>query len=173
MKSRRAHQITIICPLPAGFYSSARLDGKLPDISGCYEIYHRFIPFLNEEQLRDQHMSASARSPSHCFSHRFPECFLLVFPSAAVSEAMFPHLGRHHASTAAPPGFIVVLVSEACQLIAYCHVFGLQSVEPDCQKLYTFHWDGSFASSLAFQPVAWMFIEFIGLLVSLCHGLCY
>jgi len=56
-------------------------------------------------------MSASAHSPSRRFSHFFPECLLLVFPSAAVAEEIFPRLG-YPASAAAPPAFVIVSVSE-------------------------------------------------------------
>jgi hypothetical protein len=79
---------------PAGSYSSARFGRELPDISGRQEVHHRFIALLHGEQLRDLHVSASARSPSRRFPHLFPERFLLVFPSAAVAEEMFPRLGR-------------------------------------------------------------------------------
>jgi hypothetical protein len=58
------------------------------------------------------HVSASARSTSHCFSHTFSERLQLEFPLAAVAEEMFPHLGRHPASAAAPPAFVIVSVSE-------------------------------------------------------------
>jgi hypothetical protein len=85
------------------------------------------------EQLRDLHVSASARSPSRCFPHLFPERSLLVFQSAAVAEEMFPRLGRRPASAAAPPAFVVVSVSEPCQVRAHWRVPGLQSVEPGCQ----------------------------------------
>jgi hypothetical protein len=85
---------------------------ELPDISSYQEVHHRFIALLHREQLRDLHMSASARSPSCCFPHLFPERFLLVFPSAVVAEEMFLHLSRHPASAATPPVFVVVSVSE-------------------------------------------------------------
>jgi hypothetical protein len=88
------------------------LGRELPDISGCQEVHRRFIALLHGEQLRDLHVSASARSPSRCFPHHFPERFLLVFPSAAVAEEVFPRLGRRPASAVAPPAFVVVSVSE-------------------------------------------------------------
>jgi hypothetical protein len=97
--------------MPTGSCSSARFGRELPDISGHQEVHHRFIAFLHGEQLRDLHVSASARFPSRRFSHLFPEHFLLVIPSAAVAEEMFPCLGRS-ASAAAPPAFVVVSVSE-------------------------------------------------------------
>jgi len=57
-------------------------------------------------------MSASARSPSHRFSHSVVERFLLVFPSTSVAEETFPRLGYCPASAAAPPAFVVISVSE-------------------------------------------------------------
>jgi len=90
MKSRRARRLLLLRPFGR----------ELPDISGCQEVHHRFIALLRGEQLRDLHVSASARSPSRCFPHLFPERLLLVFPSAAVAEEMFPPLGRRPASAA-------------------------------------------------------------------------
>jgi hypothetical protein len=78
------------------------LGRELPDISGRQEVHHRFITLFHGEQLRDLHVSASARSPSRCFPHLFPERSLLVFPSVAVAEEVFPRLGRRPASAAAP-----------------------------------------------------------------------
>jgi hypothetical protein len=66
------------------------------------------VAFLYGEQLRDFHVSASARSPSRRFSHFFPERLLLVFPSAAVAEEMFPRLGR------------VSLFFWACGFLCFC-----------------------------------------------------
>jgi hypothetical protein len=112
-------------------------------------------------------MAAPARSPSRCFPHLFPERFLLVFPSAAVAEKVFPRLGRHPTSAAAPPAFVVVSVSEPFQVCAHWRMPGLQSVEPGFQWLHTIHWDGSLAPSFAFQSVAVMFAAFVGLPLSL------
>jgi hypothetical protein len=50
--------------------------------------------------------------------HRCPERSLLVFPSAAVAEEVFPCLGRF-TSTAIPPALIIVQVSEPFQVRAY------------------------------------------------------
>src|SRR5882757_5930394 len=85
---------------------------ELPDISSYQEVHHRLIALLHGEQLRDLHVSASARSPSRCFPHLFPERFLLVSPSAAVAEEMLPRRGHRRASAAALPAFVVVSVSE-------------------------------------------------------------
>jgi len=82
------------------------------DINSRQEVHHRFIALLHGEQLRDLHVSASARASSRRFTHLFPLHFLLVFPSAAVVEEMFSYLDRRPATTA-PPAFIVVSVSEA------------------------------------------------------------
>jgi len=97
------------------------LGWELSDISGRQEVHHRFIALLHGEQLRDLNLSASARFPSCCFPHRFPEHFLLVFPLAGVAEEVFPCLGRS-ASTAEPPAFVVVLVSELFQVHAYWYM---------------------------------------------------
>jgi hypothetical protein len=70
------------------------------------------ITFVSGKQLRDLHVSASARFPARCLSHRFPQCFLLLSPSAAVAEEVFPHVGRRPASTAAPPAFVVLTMAE-------------------------------------------------------------
>jgi len=85
---------------------------ELPDIGGSQEVHHCLIALLHGEQLRDLHVSASARSPSRCFPHLFPERFLLVSPPAAVAEEMLPRLGNRPTSAAAPPAFVVVSVSE-------------------------------------------------------------
>jgi hypothetical protein len=81
------------------------------------------------------HVSASARSPSHCFPHLFPERFLLVLPSAAAAEEVFSRLGqgRLHTSAAAPPAFVVVSESESFHVRLYWRVPDLQSVESGCQ----------------------------------------
>jgi len=163
MKSRRARRLLLLRPFGR----------ELPDISGRQEVHHRFIALLHGEQLRDLPVSASARSPSRRFPHLFPERFLLVFPLAAVTEEMFPRLGRRPASTAAPPAFVVVSVSEPFQVRAHWRVSGLQSVESGCQWLHTIHWDGSLAPSFAFQPVAVMFAAFVGLPLSLRRRLCF
>ena len=42
---------------------------ELPDIGSYQEVHHRLIALLHGEQLRDLHVSASARSPSRCFPH--------------------------------------------------------------------------------------------------------
>jgi len=86
---------------------------ELPDIGSYQEVYHRLIALLHGEQLRDLHVPASARSPSRCFPHLFPEHFLLVSPSAAVVEEMLPHQGYRPASTAAPPALVVFSVTES------------------------------------------------------------
>jgi hypothetical protein len=112
MKSRRARRLLFLRPLPAGSSSSVHFGWELPDISGRQEVHHRFIALLHGEQLRDLHVSASARSPSRCFPHLFPERFLLASPSAAVAEQMLPRLGYRPASATAPPAFVIVSVSE-------------------------------------------------------------
>jgi len=75
-------------------------------------------------------VSASARSPARCLPYRFPERYLLIFPSVEVAEQVFPCLGRF---TSAPPALVVVSVSEPFQVRAYWRVPGLQSIEPGRQ----------------------------------------
>jgi len=65
---------------------------ELPDVSGGQEVYHRLVTFLHGKQLRNLHISASARFPSCGLSHRRPKHFLLVFPPAAVAEEILPRL---------------------------------------------------------------------------------
>jgi len=146
---------------------------ELPDIGSYQEVHHRLITLLHGEQLRDLHMSASAHSPSRCFPHLFPERILLVSPSAAVAEEMFPSLGHHPAYAAAPLAFIVVSVSEPFQVRARWRVSGLQPVEPGCQWFHIIYWDGSLAPSFALQSVAVMFAAFVGIPLSLRRHLCF
>jgi hypothetical protein len=101
MKSRRARRLLLLPPLPAGSYSSTHFGWELPDIRSRQEVHHRLIALHHGEQLRDLHVSASARSLSSPFPHLFREDFLLVFPSAAAAEEMFPRLGRRPVSAAA------------------------------------------------------------------------
>jgi hypothetical protein len=126
---------------------------ELPDVGSRQEVHHRFGAFLHGEQLRDLHVSASARLPARCLPHRFPERLLLVFPSPAVAEEVFPCLDRS-TSIAAPPAFAVVSVPEPFQVRAYWRVPGLQSIELGRQWLHTSHWDRSHAPGLALQFVA-------------------
>jgi hypothetical protein len=64
------------------------------------------------KQLRDLHVSSSARFPVRRLSHCHPWCFVLVSPTAAVVEEVFPRLGRHPASATAPPAFVVISLAE-------------------------------------------------------------
>jgi hypothetical protein len=48
------------------------------------------IALFHRKQLRDLHVSASARFPARHLSHRFPECFLLASPPAAMAEEVLP-----------------------------------------------------------------------------------
>jgi len=171
MKSRRARQPLLVWALPAGSCSSTRFRQELVDISGRMEVHHRLVAFLDGEQLRDFHVSASARSPSSRFSHLSPQCLLLVFPSAAVAEEMFPRLGCP-GSTATPPPFVIVSVSELFKVCAHWRVSGLQLVDSRCPRLHANHRDGSLAPSLAFQPVAMTLAAFVGLPLSLRRRLC-
>jgi len=85
---------------------------ELPDIGSYLEVHPRPIALLHGEQLRDLHVSASARTLSRCFPHLCPERLLLVSPLAAVAEEMLPRLGHCPASGAGPPTFDVVSVSK-------------------------------------------------------------
>jgi len=146
---------------------------ELPDVSGRQEVHHRLVAHLHGEHLRDLHVTASARSPSRCLPHLFPERLLPVFPSDAVAEEMFPRLGRPPASAAAPPACIVVSVSEPFYVRGHWRVSGLRSAESRCQCLHAILWDGSLAPSFALQPVAVVFVAFVSLSFSLRRRLCF
>jgi len=66
---------------------------ELSDVSSRQEIHHRLIALFHGKQLRDLHVSVSARFPARHLPHRFPEHFLLVSPPAAVAEEVLPRLG--------------------------------------------------------------------------------
>jgi len=146
-------------------HSSGR---KLPDVSSCQEVHHRFVAFLHGKQLRDLHMSASAHFPARCLPHRFPEHLLLVFPSPAVAEEVFPCLD-YSTSIAARPAFVVVSVPEPFQVRAYRRVPRLQLIESGHQWIHTSHWDRSLAPGLALQSVAAVLAALVGLPLCLCH----
>jgi len=126
MKSGRACRLSLLLLLRT-------FGWELPDIGSYQEVHHHPIALLHGEQLRDLHVSASARSPSRCFPHLFPEHLLLVSPSAAVAEEMLPRLGHRPASTATPQAFVVVSVSEPFLVRSHWRVSRFQSVEPGCQ----------------------------------------
>jgi len=168
-----ARSLLFLRPLSAGSASSVHLGTELPDISIRQEVHHHFIALLHREQLTDLHVSASARSPSHCLPPLLPQRSLLVFPSAAVAEEMLPRLGYHPASTASPPALVIVSATEPFQVHPHPRVSGLQSVEPGCQRFHTIHWDGSLASSYAFQSIAVGLTEFFSLPLSLRCRLCF
>ena len=107
MKSGRARRLLLLLLLLLRTFGR-----ELPEVSSRQEVHHHFVALLHGEQLRDLHVSASARSPSRGFVHLFPERLLLVSPSAAVAEEMLPRLGYRPASAAAPPAFVVVSQSE-------------------------------------------------------------
>jgi hypothetical protein len=67
------------------------------------------VAFLHGKQLRNLHMSASARFPACGLSQRLPERHLLVFPSAAVAEVMLPRL---ECAGSALPACVVLSVSK-------------------------------------------------------------
>jgi hypothetical protein len=119
IKSRRARRLVLLHPLSAGSYSSTHFGCELPNISGHQEVHHNLIACFHGEKLRDGYVSASARSPSRRFSHLLPDHILLVFPSAAVAEEIFPRLGRHPSSAMEPEAFVIVLVSEPFQVRAH------------------------------------------------------
>jgi hypothetical protein len=112
MKSRRSRGLLFLRPLPACSYPSVLFGRGVPDISSRQEVHHLVIALLHGEQLRDLHASASACTPPSRFSNLFPEHSLLVFPSAAVVEEMFPRLGHRPVSATASPAFVDVSVSE-------------------------------------------------------------
>jgi hypothetical protein len=65
---------------------------ELPDVSSRQEIHHCLVALFHGKQLRDLHVSASARFPARHLSHRFPERFLLVSPPAVVAEEVLPRI---------------------------------------------------------------------------------
>ena len=80
-KERKGTKGTTITPhrrLPAPESASApppyrRSFGReLPDVSSRQEVHHRLVALFNGKQLRDLHVSASARFPAHRLSHRLP-----------------------------------------------------------------------------------------------------
>jgi len=151
--------------------SSVHFSRELADISSYLKVHHRHIAHLRGEQLREMHVSASARSPSHCIPHFIPERLLLVTPSAAEAQQLLPHLGYRAASAATPSAHVVVSESQLFRVLLHWPVSGLHSVEHRCQRLHTVHWDGSLASSFAFHQVAIMISAFVGLPLSLRHRL--
>jgi len=84
---------------------------ELPDFSSRQELNHHLVALFFGKQLRDLHMSASARFPACRFSHLLLQCLLLVSPPAAVAEQVFPGLDCA-ASAAAPPAFVVLSVAD-------------------------------------------------------------
>jgi len=57
-----------LSPLP----TATSLGRKLPDFSVRQEVHHRLVALFYGKQLRDLHMSASARFPARRLSHRLP-----------------------------------------------------------------------------------------------------
>jgi len=141
---------------------------ELSDVSSRQEVHHRCITLFHGKQFRELHVSESARFPSCCIPHRFPEHFLLVFPSAAAAAEPFPCLCRS-AFSGVLPAFVVISVPEPFQIHTYWWVPGLQSVEPGCQWLHTIHWDESLTSRLALQSVAVVLATLVGIPLSLRH----
>jgi len=88
------------------------LGPELPDIGSYQDVHHRLIALLHGEQLRDLPVSVSAHCPSRCFPHLVQGCYLLVSPLGVMAEEMLPRLAYHPTSTAAPPSFVVVSVSQ-------------------------------------------------------------
>jgi len=127
-----ARRLSFLRLLPTGSSTSVHSGRELPDNSGRQEVHHRLFAAVSGEQLRDFQVSASARSPSRRFSHLFPECPLLVFPSAAVAEEMLPRLGYCPGTATARPASVVVWVSEPFSVRPHRHMSRLQSVEPSC-----------------------------------------
>jgi len=132
VKSRRVWRFILLCLGRAGCCSSLNFRRELPDVSGRQEVHDRLDALLHGEQLRDFQVSASARSPFRRFSHFFPQCPLLVFPSATEAEELLLRLGYGPASATARQAFAVVSVSERFKVRPHCLMTGLQSVEPGC-----------------------------------------
>jgi hypothetical protein len=109
-RKRKRKRETTIPTTPALCSAHHSLGRELPDFSSCQEVHHRLIALLHGKQLRDLHVSASARFPSRCIPHRCPEYFLLVFPPAAVAEEVLPRLCH---PPFAPPAFVVLSATES------------------------------------------------------------
>jgi len=103
---------------------------------------------------------ASARFPACCLSHCYPQCLLLVIPSAAVAEEVLPRLG-HSPST--PPAFVVVSVAKPHYVDSSGRMPGLQSVEPGGQQFHACHRDRSLGPRLALECVAEVLAALVGL----------
>jgi len=109
-RKRKRKRETAIPAIPALCSAHHSLGRELPDFSICQEVHHRFIALLHGKELRDLHVSASARFPSRCLPHRYPEYFLQVFSPAAVTEEVLPRLGH---PPFAPPAFVVLSATES------------------------------------------------------------
>jgi len=111
MKEKKKERREAAIPaIPALYSAHHSLGRELPDFSSCQEVHYRLIALLHGKQLRDLHVSASARFPFRCLPHRCPEYFLLVFPPAAVVEEVLPGLGH---PPFAPPAIVVLSVTES------------------------------------------------------------
>jgi len=83
-----------------------------------------------QKELRNLHMSASARFASCSLLHRLPERCLLAFATAALVEEMLPRL---QCPASAPLAFVVLLVSEQLLVCSSRCMPTLQSIESCCQ----------------------------------------
>jgi hypothetical protein len=85
-KEKNGYKPTAAAPAPESASAPApyrhSFGRELPDFSSRQEVHHRLIALFHGKQLRDLHVSASARFPACHLSHRFPECFLLVSTSS-------------------------------------------------------------------------------------------
>jgi len=94
---------------PAVAQSSAKLSGGAGEKRIFPPHHHRLIALFHGKQLRDLHVSASARFPAHHLTHCLPECFLLVSPPAAMVDEVLSCLDRCPFTS---PAFIIVSVAE-------------------------------------------------------------
>jgi hypothetical protein len=136
-----------LCPL----HTAPSFGGKFPDLSGCQNVHHRLVALLYGEKLRNLHMPASAHFPACCLSHCFPECLLLVCPSAAVVEEVIPRMGH---SPSIPPAFVVISMTEPLYVDCSGRMPILQSLEPGGQRIHACHRDSSLGLHLALESVA-------------------
>jgi len=106
---------------------------QLPNFSSHQKLHCHWEALIYGKQLRDLHVLAPARIPTHVLSHRLLLCFLPVPPRAAVVEEVLLHLSRGLASADAPAALVVLSVHQPLYIRSNRRMPGLQSVKPCCQ----------------------------------------
>jgi hypothetical protein len=169
-KERKKERKNSIIPLPpvpppslqtlSPLHTTPSFARIFPDLSGRQKVHHRLVALLYGEKLRDLHVPESPRFPACFLSHCFPECLLLVIPSAAVAGEVLPRLGY---GPSTPPAFVVVSVAEPLQVDSSGRMPRLQSVEPGSQRFHACHRDRSLRPCLALESEAEVFAGPVGL----------